>query len=525
MALSPQDWQRAADVYAGRIPPVTGMDVQPMPQPPGAMMQQPEVLMPDSMQGMPASAPEPMPMRGAMPLSYDGLAQQVDQSAAEQMDSVQRQAAIRAQGSANQANIQAQQAAVAAQRARNAEQQRRDYAAHVADLEQRGAQLDNEIASSRYEDKRTTGQRIGALIGLAFAGIGDAFSGFAGRQTDYVGQTQQLIDSMVEADKQRWREQLQNKKDARSANQNALARARQFFQDDRAADEYVGALQKEYWAGQLEAEALRMGNQLVQEQATTAAAKIKQDAAETKLKIMSEAADNTFRDKQLALQRARMGGGGRRGFDWGTLTRPQLEQLESEGRLPADGALVLKSLRSGDPKAAQEAKPKALTDGQQKAMRLYQGADAAATQVAKSLDSLDSKKSTDVPGAGWVAGWLPDAMTSSEGVAFRNGIRKMVQTMLRDESGAAISDKEVDQFLQARGWSDTGNNTDNLQAAKSILAEFQLKQRAVGVVPGSTAPGIDEVPKMPIMRSPSDYMYGVPAGGKPYKVYGTKVVK
>lgn len=99
----------------------------------------------------------------------------------------------------------------------------------------------------------SVGARLGAAISVALSAIGDAMSAGAGRQSQFAGQTQALIDSAFDRDLQEQLRAIDNKRTAFTDEERSLQNMRAQFANDGAFRAYMRGAQKEAAAARLEA--------------------------------------------------------------------------------------------------------------------------------------------------------------------------------------------------------------------------------------------------------------------------------
>lgn len=87
---------------------------------------------------------------------------------------------------------------------------------------------------------------------------------------------------------------------------------------------------------------------------------------------------------------------------------------------------------------------------------------------------LQAAQSPDVEGIGPGAGLLPDMLTSAQGTENRRAARRLVENLLRAQSGLAASDREQVRKLASTSLSDRASDADWIAGAKE-LARFAQK--------------------------------------------------
>lgn len=211
--------------------------------------------------------------------------------------------------------------------------------------------------------------------------------------------------------------------------------------------------------------------------------------------------------QQAAAQRAAMRP------KWNQFTESELAALESSGKLPAEGATVLAELRKKKRDASGEGEGGAMKAEAAKALRLYESAGRDADTMRDALAKMKATGSDDVPGVGALAGRVPDWATSAEGTKLRRATRRLIKTMIRDESGAAISDEEADGFMEDRGMGLTASNADFKVGMQEVLQEFEQKRMLVREAAGKGK--ASEAPEGSAARNELEAALGmVPRGGQ-----------
>lgn len=164
---------------------------------------------------------------------------------------------------------------------------------------------------------------------------------------------------------------------------------------------------------------------------------------------------------------------------WNQFTETELAALEQSGKLPAEGATVLAELRKKKRDASGEGENGAMKAEAAKSLRLYETAERDVGTMRDALSKLKNTDSKDVPGVGPIAGHLGDWATSAEGTKLRRATRRVIKTMLRDESGAAISDEEAEGFMEDRGMGLTTTNADFMAGMNEVIDEYEQKRSVV----------------------------------------------
>jgi hypothetical protein len=181
---------------------------------------------------------------------------------------------------------------------------------------------------------------------------------------------------------------------------------------------------------------------------------------------------------------------------WEDMSQAELEALQRAGLLPAPQAEKLADLQIKQRKASgEEDSAVARSNIKQeaaKSLRLYDSAERDAMVLRDMISKLDAEGSNDVPGVGPIAGLAGDWLISAKGVRVRQATKKVLKAQLRDESGAAISDDELEAFMDDRGMGQNATNADFLAGARVALQEFEQKRaiarQAAGIGDGASQP-------------------------------------
>jgi hypothetical protein len=97
----------------------------------------------------------------------------------------------------------------------------------------------------------------------------------------------------------------------------------------------------------------------------------------------------------------------------------------------------------------------------------------SAVSVIQNLERLIPEKG-DIPGYGRVAGMLPDAMVSAEGEDVRQAVSTLFNIELKDRSGAAVTDQELNRLKKEFGqgsWKSDDQLRKGIKAYKERLKE------------------------------------------------------
>lgn len=104
----------------------------------------------------------------------------------------------------------------------------------------------------------------------------------------------------------------------------------------------------------------------------------------------------------------------------------------------------------------------------------------AAPAIRNDLAELQSGPDEDIPGVGPIAGRLPLWMLSEEGKRKHQAARGLVGTIIKERSGTAASEKEIDRIMN-----ETGLNMANEEQFR--LGVERLRQQSVDVLKAKEA--------------------------------------
>lgn len=308
----PGDLEEAAPVAA---PPAAMMGAQPAPVP-QAPAEGPAAPVDASMPAGAPGAPPAPPQRPAGPRTFDGAVQDYAQSSQEQADAVRAEGEAKAQGLEQQAALERTQAEqVAEEQKRQAEERKAHEAALKESTEQFAASAD-EASKMRAVDKRGTGQRIAGMLGVALAGIGDAFAKMGGNaSTQYAQNVEAGINAGVERDLQLQREAIDDKRKSAAAKLTEVGLAQKMLDNVDDQNKYALALLQLKHAGEVKAQASQFGSQQARAVSEAGASKVEADADKTILDLTEKNAAQKMRSRFGA---AKSGGGVVAGQQLGT---------------------------------------------------------------------------------------------------------------------------------------------------------------------------------------------------------------
>jgi hypothetical protein len=343
-AISDEDLLAASNAYQGgpAQPMVTPQTYEP-PQLQEAL---------NRYQGMGQPGPNPYAMPSA-PTNLTEARQQSYGAAQDQLNALQAQGQVQTENAQARAEILGRQSVDDMARADRADQRMNDYQAQRDQLMADYNKVNAEIESAKPpEDRRTEAEKAMAIIGYAFAGLGDAFSAMAGRKTSYQDETGKLINEQVAADLAQQKEALNKRKEKAANIRNQLSMARQYFGDDMQAEQYVTAQKTQAYATEMERQLALAKPSEAQAQLLATAAGIRKQAVDQQMGLF----------QQVALQRMHnAASSASKGVDWGKYTRAELEAMQAQGKLPADGEVILNRLikegKKNEDEGAQEVLP------------------------------------------------------------------------------------------------------------------------------------------------------------------------
>jgi hypothetical protein len=116
----------------------------------------------------------------------------------------------------------------------------------------------------------------------------------------------------------------------------------------------------------------------------------------------------------------------------------------------------------------------------------------------------------DVPGVG-MTGFLPNLLVSDDGVKVRQAKRGIVGNLIKQRSGTAASEKEIDRILEELGMSD-GATDDQFRTGLSRLSQ-QSAEALQGVEAGARPEAVREARRRGLTTSEDIPQYS-PGGGK-----------
>lgn len=344
MALTPEQLQAAIQRYQG------GASMTSAPPPVVApSVQQPVIEQPAPAPVVaPPAAPPPAPVVEApapvviAPTTNSRQAMaQMDQATAGQIDAGNEISAAQVQQAQDQAAVIEQQNAMEKQLQEQAQAREAERQAARDKIHSDYQELNQQASSIQEKDRRTTGQRVMGILALALGSVADGFARMGGNtNTDYSGQISSQIDAQIERDLEMQRRAIDDKRKAAASKLTELGLARQFGADEKEAEEHARIFRKEMYARELSATAARSQVPAIRANAEAAAAKLLGEAAEKKASLLTSKENAAF-NAMAANARIQQ----TQNIQPGNTPLTQLEALEKEGRLTANQAQELESVR------------------------------------------------------------------------------------------------------------------------------------------------------------------------------------
>jgi hypothetical protein len=313
-------------------------------------------------------------------------------------------------------------------------------------------------------DRRSDATVAMGAIAVALSGIGDAMMVLAGGRSDFSGRALDIINQAVERDLNEQREANQLVKDRAAGSEERFGRVDQEALTEEQRTAIRTAAIRDRYAARLDEIAEQQRGTNAAMVATDAGFALRQQAAQQREQVADELAREQYhRADQLELMRAKLAGAG------GMTTEKKLK-LEEQA---LKNEKLRQELASGPERKLNEAEGKIL--------RAAQGA-------AGSRQNIERGLRTGMPwfGTRGVSEVLvPDRFATNEAAAFDADLDQIADVVLRDKSGAVISDPEVERELRdAR----SGNDARAMRAVKRLLERYDARARSVGLDPMTGQP-------------------------------------
>lgn len=280
--------------------------------------------------------------------------------------------------------------------------QLQDYNSTVQELA--SAKVDPE----RFWNSRSMPQKASAFIGIMLSGIGAGMQGVAGNSA------LNLINRAIDADIDAQKTELDTKSKTLNYKGNLLGLMRQKYQDEGVAQAATKATMLEKLQMQMQQQAALYENPLVQERAQLAIGQLREEKAKY--------------DTQIGLQ----------------------FQNQALKRLEMDRSHQLDLMKFG--LAQDEAQRKVLAgpapEKANESQRKKAGFAIRARQAEKEFGDINGNRYDRSDIFSGIGATLPNLVRGTEAVRQEQAERNFVNAILRDESGAAISQSEFDNARQ-----------------------------------------------------------------------------
>lgn len=343
---------------------------------------------------------------------------------------------------------QAFQAQEAKQQARNADLLRQQTDRLAADNE---AVRSGVVNPNHFIENMSTGSKIFGLIGMALGG------GLAGR-TGGPNPVAQQLNQAIEQDIRAQEANLGNKRATVAGQENLLNQMRSQYGDEAKARLAAHSMMLEGIRTQLQATSANITNKAAQAHAAEVDAQLGQKQAEVQAQFDKQAADDVTIQTQDVYTARQAGGGGA-------------------------GAGGVGGLGKQGDKQTQE-----LSENLTKA-----GIPQARSQLAEIDKALSGVKGDDIPGVGGIhriaqlAGGSAEKLDnlgyslfgSEKGQRIRQAVQGLENGILKDQSGAAVSDQELMRFKQAMaGARDAASFKAGLEGYRGRMRELEANVRS-----------------------------------------------
>jgi hypothetical protein len=368
------------------------------------------------------------------------------------LEAAQEQGLAQGMAAAIQANAQqAFQAHEAKQQTRNAELLRQQTDRLSQDLD---AVRSGEIDPNRYVSNMSTGSKIFGLLGMA---LGGALAGKTGGPNPVASQLNQAIEQDIRAQEAN----LGNKRATVAGQENLINQLRAQYGDEAKARLAAHMMGIESVRTQLQAASANITNKAAQAHAAEVDAQLAQKQAEIQSQFEKQAADDVTIQTQDVYMTKQKGGGG----------------------AGAGGAGGIGGLgKQGD------AQTKELSENLTKS-----GIPQANAQLAAIDRALAGVKGNDVPGVGGIhrvaqlLGGSAEKIDnlgyslfgSEKGQEIRQAVQGLENGILKDQSGAAVSDQELMRFKHAMaGARDVASFRRGLEGYRARMRELEATVRS-----------------------------------------------
>lgn len=299
------------------------------------------------------------------------------------------------------------------------------------------------IRTFEPSDRRTTGQRVMGALAVALAGVADGMMAAGGGQPSAVRATLGIIDKSIDRDLDYQREMVNNKRTALAASNTELGQMRERYGDNVDAMKMARVVKLDQYQRAIDS-ALQQG---ASAEAVAAGKDTQAQLELQKQQLMYE----VYGAQYQAEMRARAGGG-----LMGQL-KVQEQMLKNE-KLRGE-------LGEGKPLTAEQKKRQSFLTGTEDSARVL----ARAVGQGKAAPGMIGRNT-------------PDMLKGSSDIELENATAAMEAILLRDESGASIS--EQDQAAKRAGWGrDRGDEASRKRALQLMLNEYNARRASTGLDP------------------------------------------
>lgn len=313
------------------------------------------------------------------------------------------------------------------------------------------------IGDYEPKDRRSMGQLAASAVAVALTSFSDAWTG-----RDTSTQVTDLIQRGIDRDLAEQQALIENKRTALAAKNTEIGQLREKFGDQIDTMKLARAMKLEQAAQEIEA--LKTQGMSAEEQAKADQAiyQLRLDRANA-LQGVAEQRFNHFLEREDRLK----------------LARYQEQRAAAAARnktMTPEQALKLQKMALENEEIRRRlAEGKPLTAEQLKRQSFLTGIDSSANTLARAVASGES-----APGV--IGRNAPDWSRGTEDVELDAAINAVKGILLRDESGASIS--EDDQAAKIAGWGiERGDTEQRKRGLRLMLEELNARRQSVGLPP------------------------------------------
>lgn len=415
----------------------------------------------------------------AAPRSFDESMQAITSGAQQQAEALRDQANAQAASNSAQAEVYGQQAQELAAQQEEFKRREEEYRKVNAETTEEFKSLNQQAENMRVVDRRGTSQKVMGILGVAFAGLGDAFSRMGGNnQSSYANEVQNQVNYAVERDMAAQREAISDKRKAAAAKLTELGLAKSAFDNEQQSEAFAASQIQLKYASQLKQVASSTANQQVAAAAELAAANLMSQATETQAKLIAE------RDKAKLYSRAQSsragGGAGGGGAMSSTEVLRKLDQGEPMTKAEREFALKLDQGRDRDQRIADQK-----TAREEAAKRKAGGSEGG---IIPGYEPIDTSIAPQGPGG------VAKAKEIAAGVAgVRSAGERMASLYEQIQQAESDGDSAKADLLRSRYYTTGGQFLvqKSLAGGQGVInsadAERDAKEGAVPPPPGAPA--------------------------------------